>query len=140
MPLYLLDTNIISDLIRNREGAGRRRLAALDAATNEVCTSVVVAAELRFGALKKGASALSRRVEASLASMPVHSLGGDVDRVYAEIRTALERAGQPIGANDLWIAAHALSMKAILVTDNTGEFSRIPNLQIENWIGDAVSR
>jgi tRNA(fMet)-specific endonuclease VapC len=138
MALYLLDTNIISDIIRNKEGSCRRRLAALNAEADDVCTSMVVSAELRFGALKKGAPALTRRIEEALASMTIHPLTGEVDRIYAEIRAGLELAGQPIGANDLWIAAHALSLNAILVTDNQAEFARIPRLQIENWIHEAA--
>jgi len=133
--LYLLDTNIISDIIRNREGPCRQRLAALDAARDDVCTSIVVSAELRFGALKRGATTLARRIEESLANIPIHPLDGEVDRRYAEIRADLERRGQPIGANDMWIAAHALSLNATLVTNNTSEFSRIFSLRIENWIG-----
>ena len=138
MALYLLDTNIISDIIRNKEGHCRRRLAALDAETDEVCTSIVVSAELKFGALKKGAAALTQRVEAVLATLAVHPLGGDADGIYAQIRAGLERVGKPIGANDLWIAAHALALNAILVTDNTHEFSRVAKLRIENWMSDAA--
>ena len=134
MALYLLDTNIISDVIRNKEGACRKRLAGLDAETDSVCTSIIVAAELKFGALKKGASTLTRRIEQALASMEIHPLDGDADQTYAEIRAELELAGRPIGANDLWIAAHAISLNAILVTNNTDEFSRISRLRIENWM------
>jgi len=134
MPLYLLDTNIISDLIRNREGACRRRLEALDAEVDEVGTSIVVSAELKFGALKQGAATLAKRIEAALASIPIHPLGDAVDSLYAEVRAGLERMGQPIGANNMWIAAHALSLDAILVTDNTAEFSRVARLRLENWI------
>ena len=134
MALYLLDTNIISDVIRNKEGPCRKRLAALDAETDDVCTSIIVAAELRFGTLKKGAAALTRRIEKALASIEIHPLDGGVDQTYAEIRAALELAGTPIGANDLWIAAHAVSLNAILVTNNTNEFARIPRLRMENWM------
>jgi len=136
MPLYLLDTNIISHAIRDLKGNCHRKIVEAD--QKMICTSIIVAAELRFGILKRGASTLFSRVEDFLSRISVRPFDGDADRAYAEIRVGLERTGQPIGANDMWIAAHALSLDAILVTDNTTEFSRIAKLRIENWIGDAA--
>ncbi|MFV3129161.1 PIN domain-containing protein [Niveispirillum sp. KHB5.9] len=69
-----------------------------------------------------------------LSSIDTLSLSPPVETIYGHIRAELERRGQIIGANDLWIAAHALSIEAILVTDNVGEFSRVPNLRYENWL------
>ena len=132
--LYLLDTNIISDALRNRDGSCARRIAeTMRGGPGSVCASIFVSAELRFGALKKGSKALAQRVEIFLAGIAVHPFAGAADAHYAEIRLALERAGTPIGANDLFIAAHARSLNAVLVTDNVTEFSRVPGLRLENW-------
>jgi tRNA(fMet)-specific endonuclease VapC len=137
MPLYLLDTNIISDALRNTRGACASRIAQCD--PDSLCTSIIVAAELRFGAEKKGAAELTSRIESVLASLPVMALNCDADRFYGQLRAVLERAGQPIGANNMLIAAHALALDAVLVTDNVGEFARIPGLCFQNWLVRAPS-
>lgn len=129
---YLLDTNCISDLIRHPGGKVARRFAVVGEPL--VCTSIIVACELRFGAAKKGSSELSIRIDQLLASFNVLPLDREADRHYAEIRTYLSRQGQPIGSNDLLIAAHALALDLILVTDNVDEFARVPGLSIENWL------
>jgi len=129
---YLLDANIISEFIRNPRGLVSKSLAVIGEAT--VCTSIVVACELRFGAKKKGSSRLEERVDEVLASLEVLPLDKEADRHYAEIRTHLSRKGRPIGANDLLIAAHTLALDLILVTDNVDEFGRVPGLAIENWL------
>lgn len=103
---------------------------------NKVFTSVIVAAEIRFGAAKRGSARLSRQAEVILGDMSVRPFDVPADQAYADIRRALEVAGKPIGANDLLIAAHALSLDATLVTDNTREFERVPGLKIENWLRD----
>ena len=95
---FLLDTNILSDLIRHPHGPVAQRLAEVPGAL--VCTSIVVACELRYGAAKRAATALTQRVEALLDCIPVLPLDAEADRHYAEIRTVLERAGQCIGGND----------------------------------------
>lgn len=130
---YMLDTNILSDLIKNPNGAAARRIAAPDI-EQVCCTSLIVACELRYGACKKGSSVLSARIEQLLDVLPVLPLEDDVARQYAEIRTALERMGQPIGSNDLLIAAHAIALNVTLVTANLGEFLRVPKLKSENWL------
>ena len=129
---YLLDTNILSDFIRNPKGLVSRRLAVIGEAS--VCTSIIVACELRFGARKKGSSRLEERVDEVLASLEVLPLDKEADRHYAEIRTYLSRKGQPIGSNDMLIAAHSLALDLVLVTDNSDEFARVPGLSIENWL------
>ena len=129
---FLLDTNVLSQLIRDPRGPVATRLAT--AGDAQVFTSVVVASELRFGASKKGSTVLTDRVNQLLASIEVAPLEVGVDRIYADIRNALESTGQLIGANDLFIAAHALEQEATLVTDNVAEFQRVPGLQIENWV------
>lgn len=129
---YLLDTNIISDMIRNPSGQVATRIEQID--PKAICTSIVVAAELRYGCAKKGAVKLLSRVESLLAIIPVLPLDVPVDTEYGGIRAELEIAGQPIGANDLLIGAHACALGLTLVTDNTKEFSRIRGLTIENWL------
>jgi tRNA(fMet)-specific endonuclease VapC len=129
---YLLDTNILSSLLRSPAGHVARRLAVVGDAT--VCTSIVVACELRYGAAKKGSPRLSARVEGLLGSLEILALDKQSDRHYAEIRLHLDRMGQPIGPNDLLIAAHTLALDLILVTDNVQEFARVPHLVVENWL------
>ena len=132
MVRYLLDTNVLSDLLRNPAGRAARRLAVVGEAV--VCTSIVVACELRYGAAKKGSPRLSERVETLLESLEVLPLDKDSDRRYAEIRSHLDGSGKPIGPNDLLIAAHTLALDLILVTDNVEEFARVPGLSTENWL------
>jgi tRNA(fMet)-specific endonuclease VapC len=129
---YLLDTNIVSDLLRNPGGRAARRLAVVGDAA--VCTSIVVACELRYGAAKKGSPQLSERVEVLLGSLDVIAFDKDADRRYAEIRSHLERQGKPIGPNDLLIAAHALALDLTLVTGDVEEFARVPGLSTQNWL------
>lgn len=132
MPRYLLDTHILSDLVRHPQG----RIAACIAQVGEksVGTSMIVASELRFGAAKRNAAALTAQVEAILAAMEVFPFDVPADREYASLRLHLEQAGTPIGPNDMLIAAHALATESILFTANTNEFSRVPGLAVENWL------
>lgn len=132
MPGYLLDTNIVSHLIRQPQGAVMRRIS--EVGESAVFVSVVVACELRFGAAKRQSTALSERIERLLSLIPVLPLESGVDREYADIRCFLEMSGQPIGPNDLLIAAHARSLGMVLVTDNVREFGRVPGLVVENWV------
>lgn len=131
---YLLDTSILSDLIRNPRGAAARRLAKVD--VDAICTSIVVACELRYGAARRDSAPLNQRVEALLSSLPVLPFEADADSHYADIRNMLERAGQPIGGNDLLIAAHGRSLDATVVTHNLREFQRVPGLRVEDWLAD----
>lgn len=131
---YLLDANILSDLIRHPQGVVARRIerVGLDA----VCTSIIVAAELRFGAVRKGSLRPSSLIEGLLVRIPTLPLEAPVDRVYAELRARLAAASRPIGANDLLIAAHALALDLTLVTANTRELARVDGLPLENWLDD----
>ena len=129
---FLLDTNIVSDLVRNPRGKIANRIS--EVGEDEVCTSIVVAAELRYGATKKNSARLTSQLEAVLGAIEVLLLEAPVDAVYGVIRAGLERIGQPIGANDLLIAAHALALDLTVVTDNEHEFSRIDGLRVENWL------
>ena len=127
----MLDTNTVSEVMRRPDGpAGMRFKAHRD----KLAVSVLVAAELRFGALKKQSDQLSRRVESILGVLPLLPLDHPADSHYAHLRHHLEAAGTPIGANDLLIAAHALALDLTLITANIREFSRVPNLRVENWL------
>jgi tRNA(fMet)-specific endonuclease VapC len=130
--LYLLDTNILSHLVRQPQGPVADHIA--DVGEAYVLTSVIVACELRYGAAKRGSKKLTRQVEAVLSAMTIKPLESDVERVYASIRVALERKGTPIGAHDMLIAAHARTIDAVCVTDNVAEFRRVPALKVENWV------
>jgi tRNA(fMet)-specific endonuclease VapC len=132
MERYLLDTNILADLIKNPAGRVKERIAKVGEAN--VCTSIIVACELRFGARKKNAPLLTARIERLLQAIEVLPFDGDVDRAYAEVRTMLEVAGRPSGANDLLIAAHAVNEDCILVTNNVSEFAYVAGLVVENWL------
>jgi len=129
---FLLDTNIVSDLVRRPRGRVAARIA--EVGDKQVCTSIIVAAELRYSALRKGSARLSNQLEAVLCALDVLALEPPVDIAYAELRASLDRIGRPIGANDLLIAAHALALRHTIVTDNEREFSRIDDLPIENWL------
>jgi len=131
---YLLDTNIVSDLIRNPSGLVAGRILALGQDT--VCISIVVACELRYGAARKGSTRLSARVAALLEQVAVLPLASGVDREYALLRSELERAGSPIGPNDLFIAAHARALGLTVVTANVREFSRVSGLEVQNWLAN----
>jgi tRNA(fMet)-specific endonuclease VapC len=127
----MLDTNIISDLIRNPQGRAAKQIAKVG--EEGICTSVIVAAELRYGCAKSGSTRLLKAVEDLLAEIKVLPFDVPADAEYGGIRSELEAAGKPIGGNDLLIAAHALATGATIVTDNTGEFKRIRGLSVQNW-------
>jgi tRNA(fMet)-specific endonuclease VapC len=128
----LLDTNILSDLVRNPQGRVAARIA--EAGEAAICTSILVAAELRFGAAKKRSDRLTVQLESILSAIDIQPFDAPADAAYAELRAQLEAAGAPIGANDMLIAAHALATRCILVTDNEREFGRVAGLTIENWL------
>lgn len=128
---YLLDTNIISDIIRNPFGAAARHVEEIN--PKKICTSIVVAAELRYGCASS--AKLLAKVESLLETIPVVPLDMPADINYGAIRAELETVGQTIGLNDLLIAAHARALNLTLVTDNTREFQRIRGLNVENWLG-----
>jgi tRNA(fMet)-specific endonuclease VapC len=128
----MLDINIISDLIKNPHGNAAKRIAKVGEDT--ICTSIIVAAELRYGCAKSGSERLLKAVEDLLGEIAVLPLDVPADTEYAGIRAELEAAGKPIGSNDLLIAAHAYATGATIVTANTAEFKRIRGLKVENWL------
>lgn len=129
---YLLDTNIVSDLVRNPQGRVAEHIFKVG--EGQVCTSIIVAAELRYGAEKKHSPRLSAQLEAVLGALQVLPLQRPADATYGSIRAQLETLGKPIGGNDALIAAHALALGCTVVTDNEKEFNRVKGLAIENWL------
>jgi len=129
---YLLDTNICIYIAKHNSPAVRARFAAH--AADALAMSVITMGELRHGAEKSQARdrslATLQQLVAVIQVMPLTEAAG---RHYGEIRSALERAGQTIGNNDLWIAAHARAEGWVLVTNNEREFRRVDGLAVENW-------
>lgn len=132
MTRYLLDTNILSDLVVNPQSRVAKHLRKVG--ESKVCTSIVVAAELRYGATKRASARLSQQLNMILDTIDIVALESPVDEIYGAIRTKLEKSGKPIGGNDLLIAAHAIALDTVLVTDNEREFSRVDGLKRENWL------
>ena len=129
---YLLDTNVVSDVIRNPQGPAAKRLRTVG--IGQTCVSLVVSAELRYGAQEKNSLPLEKRIEEFLRTIEIVPLDEPIDRIYATLRAKLKKDGRLIGQNDLFIAAHALALGHTLVTDNEEEFARVPGLKVENWL------
>jgi tRNA(fMet)-specific endonuclease VapC len=127
----MLDTNVVSEVMRNPDGPAGKRFRAH---REKLAVSIFVAGELRFGGIKKGSDDLVSRINAMLSVIPVLPFDRPADRHFAYIRHHLEAIGRPIGPTDLLIAAHALALDLTLVTANIREFSRVPNLRVENWL------
>ena len=129
---YLLDTNILSDLVRHPQGRISEHIREVGEA--RICTSIIVAAELRYGAAKRGSPRLAMQLDAVLGALDILPFEAPAEAAYAVIRTELEQIGRPIGGNDLLIAAQAVALGHTIVTDNEGEFARIDGLLRENWL------
>jgi tRNA(fMet)-specific endonuclease VapC len=129
----MLDANIVSALVHNR-GAARVLLERRN--PDRIAISAVVLGEILFGVEKRQSAALAVQVTEVVDSLSIRDIDENVAENYGRIRADLERRGTPIGANDLWIAAHALALDATLVTANTVEFSRVDGLRVENWLTD----
>lgn len=131
-PHYFLDANTCIYAASERFPRIAQRFNSLVAGEAQI--SVIVYGELMFGVQKSDRpDAALRRLEALVAVAPVVPLHEDAACEYGSIRAELERAGTPIGNNDLWIAAHARAAGLILVTNNEREFRRVPKLRVENW-------
>ena len=129
---YLLDTNIVSDLVRNPHGRITQHIRKVG--EGQVCTSIIAAAELRYGSAKKRSPRLTAQLDAVLSALEVLPFDAPADKTYGLLRARLEQSGKPIGANDLLIAAQALSLGHVLVTDNKREFARVDGLSCENCL------
>jgi tRNA(fMet)-specific endonuclease VapC len=134
-PVWLLDTNILSGLMRSPSGAIAKNMAESLQLVEEaqVGTSVIVDCELRFGLAKNPSARLLDAYRVTMAAIHVFDLDRTVTQRYANLRQYLDGQGIPIGPNDMLIAAHALALDCTLVTDNEEEFRRVPGLRIENW-------
>ena len=132
MPSFLLDTNILSDLMRHPDGRAAEQIAR--AGEQEICTSIIVVAEVRFGIAKNRSRRFAAQLAAILAGIEVLPFEAPADETYGVLRAQLERTGSPIGANDMLIAAQALSLGLTLVTDNERSFARVSGLKLENWM------
>jgi tRNA(fMet)-specific endonuclease VapC len=124
----------VSNLVRNPQGRVADRLKAVG--EQNICTSIIVAAELRYGTTKKASPRLTAQVEAVLSVIDTLPFDSPADEIYGSIRTQLESVGTPIAGNDLLMAAQALALGHTLVTDNDQEFSRVDGLRVENWPRD----
>ena len=130
--MYLLDANILGNLSRNPQGVIASELKKRE--DEKIVTSIIVRCEIEYGLALKKSEKLVRAMETILSEIEVLDFTAPAHRQYGAIRLALKTAGTPIGPNDLFIAAHALALDAILVTDNVKEFSRVPGLRVENWL------
>jgi tRNA(fMet)-specific endonuclease VapC len=129
---YLLDTNAVSDLVRHPQGKVAQRIRKVGEA--QICTSIIVAAELRYGAAKKRSPRLSAQLEAVLGALEVLPFETPADAAYGLLRTRLEQVGRPIGANDMLIAAQTIALGYTIITDNEKEFARVEDLPRQNWL------
>ena len=130
-PPYLLDTNTVSYVVKGNIPAARLRLARVP--MEQVHVSAITEAELRYGAARRPeAFRLQQIIEEFLVRVTILPWDSTAAQEYALLRGALERSGQPIGNLDLMIAAHALAVAAILVT-NDRSFTQIKKLKTENW-------
>ena len=130
---YLLDTNIVSVMARAGNSALMSRMALSN--LDDLAISIVSRGELEFGLLRRPVrSDIAERMRGLLQQIPTLTLPPGTADHYATVRHELERSGQPIGSNDLWIAAHALAHDLTVVTGNVREFTRVPGLRVENWL------
>jgi tRNA(fMet)-specific endonuclease VapC len=130
---YLLDSNVISHLVRFPRGSSARRLD--DVGQEHVFTSIIVSSEVNYGVRKRGSAELTRKVGDVLGRMFVAVFEPPADQHYAVLRCAMDAAGKALAPNDLLIASHALALDATLVTDDRA-FAFVPDLRTENWIQD----
>ena len=130
---YMMDTDTCIYLKRRRPPEVEEKFRYLQ--RGQVVMSMITYGELYNGATKsREAKAALNNLEKLSEHIPVQAMALEVATHYGKIRNVLEKQGNVIAGNDLWIAAHALSLDLIVVTNNTDEFSRVPGLQIENWL------
>jgi tRNA(fMet)-specific endonuclease VapC len=128
----MLDTNICSYIIRNKPQSIKEKLQEVEK-NHTVALSSIVVSELLYGATKKDSPKLMKIVSAFIDNFIIYDYSKISAESYGNIRTDLEKKGKIIGANDLLIASHALSLGAVLVTNNTREFERVEGLALEDW-------
>ena len=130
--IYMLDTNICIYVINSRPAIVLKRFR--QERLGDIVISSVTAAELAFGVAKSGSARNRQALEMFLSTLEILPVDESVIWQYGNLRTDLERSGQPIGTLDTMIAAHALTANIILVTNNMREFERVPRLRLENWV------
>jgi tRNA(fMet)-specific endonuclease VapC len=133
MTRYLLDTNIVSDVMRNPEGPAE--LALRERADEEIGISLIVKGEVLFGLVRNANAKGRKRFDVLLDAIEVWPMQEGVADIYGQVRAAMEKSGDKMGPNDMWIAAHSLSLDATLVTDDR-RFHSVPGLKVENWLRD----
>lgn len=135
MTLYMLDTNIVSDMMRNPQGPAARRALALNRTDPEaqIQISVIVDCELLFGLKRKPNPQLNAAYERTTSNLTISALEPAVASVYASLRATLASGGIGLDANDALIAAHALALEATFVSADNA-FTRVPHLKLENWL------
>lgn len=131
--LYMLDTNICGYIIRNRPTYIKEKFKMVES-EHDIALSSIVVSELLYGAKKKGSERLIKTVNAFIDNFTILDFDKSASNEYANIRVSLEKSGNIIGSNDLFIASHVKAKGAVLVTNNTKEFNRVDGLIIENWI------
>ena len=133
--LYLLDTNIISDLMRDPHGLAAKQSMALNRIDSQTrfVTSVIVDCELRYGLARKPQARLQMAYDRTMGTLTVLPLGIEVAQTYANMRHAMTSNGWGLDANNTLIAAQAIALGAVLVSADTA-FSRVPSLRVENWL------
>ncbi len=131
---YMLDTNVCVDILR---GKSKVLLSCLgNHNPDEVAISVIVFSELQFGISKSTNPAKNLETVTDFCTpLSILPFDSNAAEQYGKTRAYLERAGTLIGPLDMLIGAHALAVDAVLVTNNEREFSRVPDLQVENWLG-----
>jgi tRNA(fMet)-specific endonuclease VapC len=127
---YMLDTDSVSFALRGQGHVGTR---ILDHKPSELCISAITLAELRFGAHKRDSKKLHKLIDTFAESVAPQDFDIDAADEYGRLAADLAKRGTPIGAFDAMIAAHALALKLILVTNNEKHFRKVPRLKIENW-------
>lgn len=132
--LYMLDTNICSYIIREKPYYIKDKLKEIESKNHKIILSSIVVSELLYGAKKKKSEKLLKVVNTFIDSFLIYDFDKNSALDYANIRTDLESKGTIIGSNDLFIASHAKSIDAILVTNNIKEFDRVRDIKLENWV------
>ena len=134
---FLLDTNICIYIIKNRPISVRKKFESLD--PGQIGISSITLAELKYGVEKSGNPQKNQNaIELFLHPLSIYSFDARATEKYGKIRAFLEKNGTPIGPLDTLIAAHAMSLNQVLVTNNIKEFSRVPQLKLENWVETSI--
>lgn len=131
MPLYMLDADTVSFALR---GMGAVAVSLASHSRSELCLSVISLAELRFGADNRQSRKIHQAIDAFVLGVQVLPFDETAALTFGKIAAALSITGTPIGQLDTLIASHALSVKAILVTNNQKHHSRVPGLKLANWV------